>query len=204
MRTRGLLGAALAATLLLAGCAAPGTDAGAGAATRTDQHQEHHQHGADEDASMAGMDMGQKGGPSDPAAMICSAEIRDAVQRTFDLSRQPTGTPHWSKTDRTFHCGWQLPNGTLKMSVHDALDKTAGRAFYDDLSEQLSGKPIRGLENFGFPAFRTAEGDVAFLKDGKTLQVDATDLPTGALPADYTRGEAAYSVASAVIACWTE
>jgi hypothetical protein len=136
--------------------------------------------------------------------MICGAEIRDAVKRTFAMTAGPTGTDTWSASRRVFSCGWSVPHGTLAMSVQDSLSEKTGRAYFDRLRSRLSGTRVGGMESFGFPAFRTATGDVVFLKDGKTLQVDATHLSSAALPSGFSRGETAYSVASAVIACWTE
>ena len=91
------------------------------------------------------------------------------------------------------------------MTVQDATVQKEGRAYFADLRASLPGaKRLTGVEGFGFPSFETPDGDVVFLKDGKTLHVDASSLPSGALPAGYTRPEAAYSIASSVIACWTE
>ena len=156
---------------------------------------------------MDGMDMGVKagGGPTDTAAMVCGDEIREAVQRTFVLSRAPRPTSHWTRSTRLFVCDYTLSGQRFEVSVQDATDERAGRVFFQRLRSDLPGATrIRGLENFGFPAFSTEAGDVAFLKDGKTLHVDATRLTGRALPPAYSREDAAYSIASAVIGCWTE
>ena len=60
------------------------------------------------------------------------------------------------------------------------------------------------MANFGFPAFETRRGDVVFIKDHKTLWVDASRLAPERLPADLTPADVAYGVAAAVIGCWTE
>jgi hypothetical protein len=60
------------------------------------------------------------------------------------------------------------------------------------------------MAGFGFPSFETPRGDVVFLKDHKTLWVDATRLARSDLPDGATRAHVAYGVAAAVIACWTE
>lgn len=151
------------------------------------------------------MQMTAVNGPSSPASMICTDEIKDAVTRTFALSSPPASTDSWAKSDRLYSCYYQLPGGRLTLSVQDAQDAATGRRHFDVLRSSLpDATPLRGLESFGFPAFATTTGKVAFLKDGKTLLVDASALPDESLPAGYTPGEAAYSVASAVIACWTE
>ena len=91
------------------------------------------------------------------------------------------------------------------MTVRDDTNLAAGSAYFAALRSKLAGaKPIGGGANFGFPAFSTPNGNVAFLKDGKTLLVDASGLPDDVVPSDFTRLDAAYSAAAAVIECWTE
>ena len=76
--------------------------------------------------------------------------------------------------------------------------------YFDRLRSRLPHtKAIRGLASFGFASFQTPRGDVVFLKDHKTLWVDATRLAPTDLPAGTSRAHVAYGVA-AVIACWTE
>lgn len=154
---------------------------------------------------MGGMDMGSSTTPSQPARMICSAEIRDAVERTFALTRPVTGQGSWKVEDRTYSCTYRLPAGHLRLTVQDALEKSDGAAYFTTLRGQLpSGRTIRGVEGFGLPSLQTPAGQVAFLKDGKTLVVDASALTTTRLPKDYSRSDVAYAVAAAVVACWSE
>ena len=161
-------------------------------------------------SAMPGMDpshsMGSDGsgaGPSSAAAMICGSETRDAVRRSLDLGQAPAGLHGWA--DRLFSCTYQLRSGDLRLSVKDLDAAAPGRAYFDGLRSRLPGAtPIRGVASFGFPAFETARGDVAFLKDHKTLWVDASRLGSSALPAGTSRQDVAYGVASAVIACWSE
>jgi len=142
-------------------------------------------------------------GPSSAAAMICSRETAGAVQDTFSLADPPHRTAKWS--DGVYRCDYKLPAGVLKLTVAD-LDQTGpGRAWFDHLRSRLSGTTsLTGMENFGFPAFETTTGDVVFLKDHKTLWVDATALRGSKLPAGYDRTDVAYQVAVAVVACWDE
>ena len=157
------------------------------------------------DADMANTDMGGAGaaGPSEAARMVCSEEIRDAVARTFGLTQAPRATGGWSH--RVFTCRYRLPGGPLVVSVQDATNERAGRAYFASLRSSLTGaRDIEGVESFGFPAFETPDGNVAFVKDGKTLRVDASDVTQASLPADFSTAEAAYGVAAAVIGCWTE
>ncbi|MDQ6641292.1 MAG: hypothetical protein M3Y66_02230 [Actinomycetota bacterium] len=193
MRARALLAAVAVVGLLATGCGATGTTT----TTGTPHHD------------MSGMNMNMNTsadkGPSGTASMICGREIRTAVKRTFALPHSPQAVPGWSKADRIFSCSYRLPRGSLVMSVQDSLDKPQGRLYFDALRHRLPGATaIRGMENFGFPAFRTATGNVVFLKDGKTLHVDASAVARRLLPPGFSRADVAYSVASAVIACWKE
>ena len=144
-------------------------------------------------------------GPSAAAGMICSREIAEAVQRTFRLPAPAEATDRWS--DQTYTCTYRLPTSTFTLSVKDLDQAAPGRAHFDSVAASLPGaERIRGLENLGFPAVQTppSTGQVLFLKDDKTLQVDAGEVATRDLPPDYSRTDTAYSIASAVIACWTE
>lgn len=206
MRRRQALGTAIAslvtATVLVSGCAVGDSTeksaARAGAAAS--------EHGSHDGMSMSEMgDIGTTGGPSKPALMICSDEIHSAVKRTVGSSAVPEPTHNWSKSNRVFTCTYELQRGTVRLSVQDAVHASSGRAFYTRLR---AGSPkataLSGMQNFGFQAFQTPSGNVVFLKDGKTLQVDATALSRAALPSGFTRTDVAYGIASAVIACWTE
>jgi hypothetical protein len=157
------------------------------------------------DADMSETDQGGAGdaGPSQAARMVCSEEIRDAVARTFGLAQAPRSTGDWSHG--VFTCRYRLPGGPLIVSVQDATNEGAGRAYYTSLRTRLTGaRDIEGVESFGIPAFETPVGNVAFLKDGKTLRVDASHVAKASLPVDFSTSEAAYGVAAAVIGCWTE
>lgn len=156
-----------------------------------------------------GMEVGGTGrggeGPTGTATMICSQEIADTVRRTFVLDSPPTVSEQWVEAERLYRCTYRLPGGTLRLSVQDALDQDPGRTYFEDLRNNLPGtKKLQGLENLGFPSFETPRGEVVFLKDAKTLLVDAASISTSGLPRGYSRTEAAYAVAAAVIACWTE
>lgn len=143
------------------------------------------------------------GQPSAAASMVCGDEIAGAVRRTFKLPALPHRTAVWS--DQVYRCTYALPGGDLSLSVADLAAAGPGRAWFDKLRNRLPGaSTIVGMSNFGFPAYQTDRGDVVFLKDHKTLWVNATSVATTELPAKYTRTDAAYQIASAVIACWSE
>lgn len=161
--------------------------------------------GAEEDAAegMAGMEPGSQGGPSEAAAMVCSDEIADAVRRNLALDTPPEGTPSWD--GEVFTCRYPVGAGTLRLSVRDTTGAAEGRAWFDDLRGRLPrARDIDGMQNFGLPAFETPRGDVGFLKDHKTLWVDATGVRRAALPPGFSRTAVAYGVAAAVVACWSE
>jgi hypothetical protein len=144
-----------------------------------------------------------RGAPTGTATMICGHEIRDAVARNLQRATVPKGMHVWA--DQLFSCSYRLPGGDLRLSVKDLDRPGPGRAYFERLRARLPGATtIKGLADFGFPAFETADGNVVFIKDHKTLRVDATRLADTDLPAGISREDAAYGVAAAVIACWTE
>lgn len=141
--------------------------------------------------------------PSETASMICGAEIRGVVAHTLTLQHAPRGLPSWSH--RLYRCSYLLGAGELRLSVKDLDTAAPGRAYFDALKRRIPGAtPVAGLGNFGFPAFQSAQGDMVFLKDHKTLWVDASRLDGSHLPSGMSRQDVAYGVAAAVIACWTE
>lgn len=143
------------------------------------------------------------GHPSPAASMVCGDETARAVQRTFTMKALPHRTATWS--DHVFRCTYALPAGKLTLTVADLSTAAPGRAWFDSLRKQLPAPvAITGMANLGFPAYETQRGDVVFFKDDKTLWVDASSVATSQLPPRYTRTGAAYQIASAVIACWSE
>ncbi|WP_157417496.1 hypothetical protein [Nocardioides sp. Iso805N] len=180
--------------LLVAGC---GSSAGMGTAA-------HDTPGGQPSggASMAG-DVEVAAAPSETASMICGEEIREAVAHTLTVPEVPAGTHTWR--DRLYRCGYRLGAGELRLSVKDLDTAAPGKAYFQGLRARLPGATvIKGLSNFGFPAFETHHGDVVFIKDHKTLWVDASRLSPARLPDGMAREDVAYGVAAAVIGCWTE
>lgn len=192
--------------LLVAGCGGAASDESDGAAGNTHESHSMPDGTVMKDSEMSGMDMeSQDGGqaPSSAAKMICSDETAAAVQRNFALRALPRSTSSW--TDRTYRCRYQLPGGALDLTVKDLTQAGPGRTWFNQLRDRLPGaRAIGGMQSFGFPAFETARGDVGFLKDHKTLWVDASGVPGSDLPPGFTRTATAYGVAAAVVACWTE
>jgi hypothetical protein len=156
------------------------------------------------DSQMHGMDMSSNAAkPSEAAAMICADETAGAVQRNFAVTKLPAGVARFS--DQLYQCTYQLAAGDLRLSVKDLSAAAPGEAYFNYLKGDLAPvEPIRGVESFGFPAFETSRGDVVFIKDHKTLWVDASRVNQADLRPGATRTEAAYGVAAALIACWSE
>jgi hypothetical protein len=219
-RTSALWLAVGATVLFTAGCSTAQA-AGMGAHHRGDAHT----HVMTDGSSMADSEMseddsahvesgdhvaehsttGSAQAPSEAAAMICTDETRDAVVRTFDLAQPPASTDDWSSADRVYSCTYDLPAGDLDLTVQDGTDQVSGTTYFAEARARFDkASAIGGIESFGFPAFETENGNVVFLKDGKTLRVDASSLRASELPAGFSRPELAYSVAAAIIACWTE
>jgi hypothetical protein len=160
----------------------------------THVHDDSHDHGSADAAS----------GPSAAAKMVCAGQVVEDVTRIMDLntSVQPTST--WK--DPMFTCTFDLDQGPLVLEVHDAEHRASGMAHFQTLRTGQEGAvPLRGVYSLGLPAFETRSGTVAFVKDGKTLEVDASRL-TGRLgtEGEKNRMELAYAVATSVLACWTE
>ena len=78
----------------------------------------------------------------------------------------------------------------LVLSVHDTPDAAVGEAHFADQQAGLDAEEIEGLLGLGLRRSLTGDGVVGFLRDGKTLEVDATALPDGlgpTAPAPRTR-----------------
>lgn len=196
-RLIGALGVLAAAGLVLSGC-------GSGHTNATNNAGGTHVMaggGVMSDSEMAAMSTSAN--PSAAASMICDAEVAQSVQRTFALPTAPLGRHTW--VDQTFRCQYQLPHSTLRLSVKDLDAEPQGGAHFVTLRHKSPGaSPIRGLQNFGLPAFETPNGSVAFLKDHRTLLVNAEGVATRDLPPGFTRAAVAYSIAASVVACWSE
>jgi len=135
--------------------------------------------------------------------MICSDDVAGAVQHTFGLKTAPRRTAIWSAP--VFRCEYALPGGDLELTVADLDSAGPGRAWFDKLRGRLpSTTALSSMASLGFPAYETGRGDAVFLKDHKTLWVDASRVSMSELPPKLTRTDAAYHVAASVIACWSK
>lgn len=155
-------------------------------------HDDSHDHGSEE------------AGPSEAAAMVCAGQVVDDVSRIMGTSEPVEPTSAWE--DPMFTCTFDLAAGPLVLRVHDADDRAAGMAHFQQLRlDHEDAQEIGGIYSLGLPAYE-AGATVAFVRDGKTLEVDATGLRGGPFgkTADQSRAEVAYAVATSVLACWTE
>lgn len=163
-------------------------------------HDHDHDHGSGPDASASPEPVG----PSPAARMVCSGDVVADVSRILALDTEPAPTSAWAQP--MFTCTYQLRGGPLVLSVHDATDEAAGKQYFADLRTELGDtEELRGMYGLGLPAYETDDGTVVFIRDGKTLQVDATALPDKLGP-DHSMSQTdlAYAVATSVLACWTE
>jgi hypothetical protein len=141
--------------------------------------------------------------PSDSARLVCGPEIAGDIATLAGLPTAPKGTATWA--DHVYTCTYQLPAGPLVLSVQDATDLAAGHAYFKALRPTLGPThSLRGLEGLGLPAYESTKGTVVFLKDGKTLKVDATQLSTAVGGHNASPVDVAYEVGTDVIGCWSE
>ncbi|MBM7847056.1 hypothetical protein [Arthrobacter roseus] len=206
------LGNIAVASVLLAGCSAPTAET---QSTSEAQHTmadgsvmsgaEHGDHsGVKADDGQQDADAASVAGPSDAARMICSGQVFTNIEGIFGLEAEPEPSSSWTKP--VFTCTYDIEGAPLVLTVHDATDEAVGKKHFDELQASSPGaESLKGMFALDMPAFSTGEGEVAFLKDGKTLHVDATKLPGKLGPeGDVTQSDTAYSVAMAVLACWTD
>jgi hypothetical protein len=200
----GLAGLILASALGLTGCAGVGAAASPPDSSMDEgaSHSEGEHVGMSDDA-MAGQE------PSAAAAMICSTEIRDAVAAVLSLPEPVAGEDSYQHGH--YVCRYPLEGGPLELSVHEAADAAGAQAYADSIRAGYGmTEDIEGLANLGFPAYRSTEGAVVFVKDGMVLVVDAREVtvPGRSDGSDGSgapsRADAAYQIATNVLACWKE
>lgn len=142
----------------------------------------------------------QADSPSASARMICGPEIARDVALLMRAPVEP-GTATWQ--DHLYTCTYHLPGGSLVVAVKDAAGVPAAQAYFNTVQQQLGAtQPLTGAASLGLPAFQTEQGVVGFLKDDKTLEVDASGLPGVVGPQSTTRANLAYELASDVLGCW--
>ena len=134
--------------------------------------------------------------------MICDGQVVTAIGSILQLEGDVTPSSAWQSP--MFTCTYDIDGAPLVLTVHDISDADEGQQHFDERQASLGASDIEGMLGLGLPSFSTGDGVVAFLRDGKTLTVDATALPDGFAGDATTQDEAAYAIASAVLTCWVE
>jgi len=191
------LAAIAVAALLLTGCASAAASSPAPTASHTMPDGR-----AMSGAEHGGHDAGAAGAPSAAAEMICAGQVQTAIASLLQLERAVEPVASWDAPD--YSCSYDVDGAPLVLTVHDATDATVGEAHFAEVQRSLDAAAIEGMLGLGLPSFSTGDGIVGFLRDGKTLVVDATALPESLAGGALTRDGAAYAVASAVLVCWVE
>lgn len=138
-------------------------------------------------------------GPSKPAAMICSEEVRGDLRTILGAKQLPAGAPSWRYP--VYTCSYRLGMGTLTLAVHESADETTAAATVRRLRRDLGGGPsVLGL---GPDGYTPADGVVLLRKDNDVLVVDARGLPTVFGSNDQHRADFAFEVATTILGCWT-
>jgi len=141
-------------------------------------------------------------GPSASSRMICGPEIQGDVVTMLALHPAPSTTTTWA--GHLYTCTYHLPAGPLVLSVKESPDVASATVYFNALRQRLAPThPLTGLLSLGETAYDTPGGTVVVLKDDKTLQIDATELPRVAGQHQQSRTDLAYEVASDIIGCWT-
>jgi hypothetical protein len=214
----------VAGAVLLTGCAAAGASGNAAApATAKARHSSPSPTmSMASGESMAGMSMPQRkpqeksttavpagptrvyaSRPSQSSAMICGTETSGSVATLTGLHSPSPKTATWA--DNLYTCTYQLPAGPLVLSVKESANPAAARGYFKLLRARIGGThPVTGLAALGLAGYEKQAGQVVFLKDNATLQVDATALSKEVGPQKRSRADLAYSVASNILACWSE
>jgi hypothetical protein len=138
-----------------------------------------------------------------PAAMVCSKEVRENIAKLLNLPKLPQGKATWA--NHRYTCSYDLAAGHLVLTVQESSDDAAAKSYLKTARASYAGtRTITGLQSFGLPAFENSTGITGFVKDNFTLVVDASHLSGRLGQHSMSRSSFSYSLASDVIACWSE
>lgn len=141
--------------------------------------------------------------PSVSALMICSPEIHNDVKTLLALRRAPMTTSSWA--NHVYTCTYHLAQGPLVLSVRESGSAAAAREYFRTLRTHVGpARTLTAAEGLGLPAYETSSGSTVFLKDDKTLLVDASHLPASVGSSTRTPADLAYTIATDIMGCWTE
>jgi len=134
--------------------------------------------------------------------MVCADETRKNVALLFGKQLPaPTST----FVDHLFTCTYVTPAGPLVLSVMDSADVPAASRYFTALHKRIGATHrLDGMTGLGLPAYESSHGTVTFLKDHMTLLVDASAVHGRVGPDHHTPTDLAYTLATAVLACWSE
>ncbi len=197
------LAAAAAVVALAGGCAAGGAGTPAASTHATAPTPVTVEPGTPMKPDMKMPGTRQADAPSASAVMVCGPEIRGDVTKILAPAHPPTTTTTW--TDHLYTCTYHLPGGKLVLSVKESPNTASANAYFDSVRKELgTTTQLTAAQGLGNPGYESAGGTVVILKDGKTLRVDATGMPTASGPHKLSRAELAYEVASDIVGCWSE
>jgi hypothetical protein len=137
--------------------------------------------------------------PSDSAKMICEPDAvgEVAVALGVRTSAMPVGT--WS--DHVYSCKYVYPDGVMVLSVKELTDEASTTAYYTAAQQALASST--SMKVLTQPAFAGPDGSLYVRKDFKVLHVDVAGLPEHLGQGGYSRADAAFRVAAAIMSCWT-
>ena len=142
-------------------------------------------------------------GPSQAAQMICGPETQRNLATLIALHTPPSTKATWA--DHTYTCTYQLPGGPLVLSVKESAGVAAARGYFAATrARSRNATTLSGMVGLGLPAYQDTTGKVVYLKDNMTLQVNPTALPPKVGPQQTSRADFAYTLATDILACWSE
>lgn len=129
--------------------------------------------------------------------MICRSEeiakINSAIGTTAVVAK-----PTW--TDHLYSCQYRYPTGSMRLSVKELSSWSQTTAYFRSLGARLGDTGT--IPNLGQGAFQTKNGSVVVRKDWKVLLVDVAALPGQVGQPPVSAGDAAVTVADAILGCW--
>jgi hypothetical protein len=131
--------------------------------------------------------------------MICSPEVRAELSAVLTVTLKRAARPTW--VDQVYACRYASRSGVLTLSVKELLDATAASSYVEELGVSLGRRPdpIR----LGDEAFIAGKGSVVVSKDNKVLVVDVSQLASEIGTQHRAPADAALSVATVILGCWT-
>jgi hypothetical protein len=137
--------------------------------------------------------------PSVSAQMICRPETQKEIAYAFGVRPVAPISPTW--LSHLYACRYVYAFGTMTVSVKELVDGATTAGYYNALENRL-GEQQR-LDGLGQGGFAAPNGTVVVRKDYKVLEVDTSGLPWQFGSPPIRRSDAAITVASTIMGCWT-